>query len=63
MTPQAWAEMGISRINSFTAMQELDTFEKKYAAKIVQIAPLVPDLHAKLVSAMADKRFVLEARG
>lgn len=62
LTPQAWAQMGIERVNGFKTLQDLDAFEKKFAAKIVQIAPLVPDLHASLVSAMADRRFVLEAK-
>ncbi len=62
LTPQAWAQMGIGRVNGFKTLQDLDAFEKKFTAKIAQLAPLVPDLHAGLVTAMADKRFILEAQ-
>lgn len=63
VTPQSWAQTAIDRVNGFSSVKDLDAFEKKFTAKIVQIAPLVPDLHAKLVSAIADRRFVLEAQG
>lgn len=60
MTPQVWAQMGIDRLATFNSKEELDAFEEKYADKIARLADVIPDMHKKLVAAIADRHFVLD---
>ncbi len=52
LTPQAWAQMGIDRVKGFTDEMALEDFEAKFHLKIAKLAPVVPDLHKKLVDAI-----------
>lgn len=60
MTPQAWAQMGIDRIATFNSKEEIDAFEDKYGDKIAKLAESLPDMHKKLVAAIADRHFQLD---
>lgn len=59
LTPEAWAQMGIDRISTFNSVEEISAFEDKYADKIVRLADAYPEMHQKLVSAIADRHHVL----
>lgn len=60
LTPGAWAQIGIDRLATFNSMEELQAFEEKYQDKIVRLADAEPDMHKKLVDAIADRHFVLD---
>lgn len=62
LTPQAWAQMGIDRIATFNSREELEAFEDKYQDKIVRLAESIPDMHRKLVDAIADRHMDLDLR-
>ncbi len=60
MTPQAWAQMGIDRLATFNSKEEINAFEDKYGDKIAKLAESIPDMHKKLVAAIADRHFQLD---
>lgn len=62
LTPEAWAQMGIDRLATFNSKEEMDAFEDKYLDKIARIADVAPDMHKKLVDAIADRHFVLDGQ-
>lgn len=55
ITPEAWAQMGIDRLATFNSVEEVSAFEEKFEDKIVRLADAFPDLHQKLVTAIADR--------
>lgn len=61
-TPQAWAQMAIDRVPTLATKADLEAFETKYLLRIAKLAPVVPDLHKKLVADIADRHFVLEGK-
>lgn len=62
MTPETWAQMGIDRLATFNSKKELEAFEEKYQDKIARIADAAPEMHKKLVDAIADRHFVLDGQ-
>jgi hypothetical protein len=59
-TPQAWAQKAIDRLATFNSPDEITAFEDKYEAKIVLLAKSLPDMHQKLVAAIADRHSTLD---
>lgn len=55
ITPQAWAQKAIDRVSAMDDEGEVIEFETKYRSKILSLSKPVPDLHIKLVQAIANK--------
>lgn len=62
MTPQQWAQMAIDRLATFNSKEELEDFENKYQDRIARLLDVLPDMHKKLVDAIADRNFALDYR-
>lgn len=59
LTPEAWAQMGIDRLATFNSADEVSAFEDKYQDRIVRLADVSPELHQRLVAAIADRHSAL----